>query len=35
MITTWLFEFFHALRDPVAAADPEAVHAHYRWYLDL
>ncbi len=35
VINTWLFEFFHSLRDPAAAADPEAVQAHFRWYLDL
>jgi alkanesulfonate monooxygenase SsuD/methylene tetrahydromethanopterin reductase-like flavin-dependent oxidoreductase (luciferase family) len=35
VITTWLFEFFHSLRDPAAAADPAAVQAHFKWYLDL
>lgn len=35
VITTWLFEFFHALRDPSKGADPEAVQAHFQWYLDL
>jgi alkanesulfonate monooxygenase SsuD/methylene tetrahydromethanopterin reductase-like flavin-dependent oxidoreductase (luciferase family) len=35
MISTWIFEFFHALRDPALKADPEAVQSHFRWYLDL
>lgn len=35
MITTWLFEFFHSLRDPAATGDRDAVQAHFRWYLDL
>jgi alkanesulfonate monooxygenase SsuD/methylene tetrahydromethanopterin reductase-like flavin-dependent oxidoreductase (luciferase family) len=35
VINTWLFEFFHSLRDPVAAADPAKVQEHFRWYLDL
>jgi alkanesulfonate monooxygenase SsuD/methylene tetrahydromethanopterin reductase-like flavin-dependent oxidoreductase (luciferase family) len=34
-ITPWLFEFFHELRDPVGRDDPQAIQAHYRWYLDL
>jgi alkanesulfonate monooxygenase SsuD/methylene tetrahydromethanopterin reductase-like flavin-dependent oxidoreductase (luciferase family) len=35
MITTWIFEFFHALRDPESKSDPEMIQAHFRWYLDL
>ena len=35
MITTWLFEFMHALRDPAAAADRERVRQHFDWYVDL
>ena len=35
MITPWIFEFFHELRDPAARADPAAVHRHFRWYQDL
>jgi alkanesulfonate monooxygenase SsuD/methylene tetrahydromethanopterin reductase-like flavin-dependent oxidoreductase (luciferase family) len=35
MIKTWIFEFFHALHDPAKNADPAAVQAHFRWYLDL
>ena len=34
MITTWLFEFFHALRG-AEAHQPQAIQDHYRWYLDL
>ena len=35
MITSWLFEFFHELREPAAQADPAVVQAHFRWYMDL
>ena len=35
MITPWLFEFFHELRDPVARHDPAAINAHFQRYLDL
>jgi alkanesulfonate monooxygenase SsuD/methylene tetrahydromethanopterin reductase-like flavin-dependent oxidoreductase (luciferase family) len=34
VISTWLFEFFHSLRDPEAAASPARVQAHFEWYLD-
>ena len=35
MISAWLFEFFHALRDPATRDDPAAIQTHFRWYLDL
>ena len=35
MIKPWLFEFFHQPLDPQLRSDPLAVHAHYKWYLDL
>ena len=35
MISTYLFEFFHELRDPAARADPKRVQDHFNWYLDL
>ncbi len=35
MIKPWLFEFFHQPLDPERRSDPEAVHEHYRWYVDL
>lgn len=35
MIKPWLFEFFHAIHDPVAGDDPERVQQHYQTYLDL
>ena len=35
MICAWLFEFFHALRDPATRDDPAAIQTHFRWYLDL
>lgn len=35
MIKSWLFEFFHQPLDVAARTDPQAVHDHYRWYIDL
>ena len=35
MIKSWLFEFFHQPLDAQQRADPQAVHDHYRWYVDL
>ncbi|MGZ4722960.1 MAG: LLM class flavin-dependent oxidoreductase [Ilumatobacteraceae bacterium] len=35
MIKPWLFEFFHQPVDVAARADPQAVHDHFRWYVDL
>lgn len=35
MIKPWLFEFFHQPLDEAARHDPQAVHEHFRWYLDL
>ena len=35
MIKPWLFEFFHAVRDPVGREDPATVHEQFRRYTDL
>jgi alkanesulfonate monooxygenase SsuD/methylene tetrahydromethanopterin reductase-like flavin-dependent oxidoreductase (luciferase family) len=35
VIKPWLFEFFHQPLDPQRRSDPQAVHEHYRWYVDL
>ena len=35
MIKSWLFEFFHQPLDEQRRSDPQAVHDHFRWYLDL
>jgi len=35
VIKPWLFEFFHQPLDPQLRSDPQAVHDHFRWYLDL
>ncbi len=35
MVTSWLFEFFHELRDPAARLDPAAINAHFDAYVEL
>src|SRR5436309_1947959 len=35
MIKPWLFEFFHAVHDPVGRDDPATVHERFRQYFDL
>jgi len=35
MIKPWLFEFFHQPLDVSSRSDPQAIHAHFRWYVDL
>jgi alkanesulfonate monooxygenase SsuD/methylene tetrahydromethanopterin reductase-like flavin-dependent oxidoreductase (luciferase family) len=35
MIKPWLFEFFHAVHDPVGRDNPTTVHEQFRQYLDL
>jgi alkanesulfonate monooxygenase SsuD/methylene tetrahydromethanopterin reductase-like flavin-dependent oxidoreductase (luciferase family) len=35
VIKSWLFEFFHQPLDAETRADPQAVHDHFRWYLEL
>jgi alkanesulfonate monooxygenase SsuD/methylene tetrahydromethanopterin reductase-like flavin-dependent oxidoreductase (luciferase family) len=35
VIKSWLFEFFHQPLDAHLRSDPQAVHDHFRWYLDL
>ena len=35
MIKPWLFEFFHQPLDAQLRSDPQAVHEHFRWYIDL
>lgn len=35
MITPWVFEFFHAVHDPVGRADSARVQEQYRRYLEL
>jgi alkanesulfonate monooxygenase SsuD/methylene tetrahydromethanopterin reductase-like flavin-dependent oxidoreductase (luciferase family) len=35
VIKSWLFEFFHQPLDPQGRSDPEVVHDHFRWYVDL
>jgi alkanesulfonate monooxygenase SsuD/methylene tetrahydromethanopterin reductase-like flavin-dependent oxidoreductase (luciferase family) len=35
VIKPWLFEFFHQPLDPQRRSDPQAVHEHFRWYVDL
>ncbi len=35
MIKPWLFEFFHQPIDVGSRTDPQAVHEHFRWYVDL
>lgn len=35
MTTTWLFEFFHELRDGAARRDPVRIGAHFDAYLEL
>ncbi len=35
MIKSWLFEFFHQPFEVQLRSDPQAVHEHFRWYVDL
>ncbi|MEP7045596.1 MAG: LLM class flavin-dependent oxidoreductase [Ilumatobacteraceae bacterium] len=35
MIKSWLFEFFHQPREVDRRSDPQAVHDHFRWYIEL
>jgi alkanesulfonate monooxygenase SsuD/methylene tetrahydromethanopterin reductase-like flavin-dependent oxidoreductase (luciferase family) len=35
VIKSWLFEFFHQPLDVQSRSDPQAVHDHFRWYVDL
>jgi alkanesulfonate monooxygenase SsuD/methylene tetrahydromethanopterin reductase-like flavin-dependent oxidoreductase (luciferase family) len=35
VIKSWLFEFFHQPLDVQLRSNPQAVHDHFRWYVDL